>query len=295
MKVNSKIKIISILKRSDKPISGEDISREIGISRTAVWKNIKKLIDEGYTITSSSVGYLLKKEDDLLIPYEFNSDSNLFVYKETTESTMDIARSLIERGKALHGMVVVTESQTQGKANFGKEFISPKGGLYFTLTILQDLPLMNVNLYSMAALISIKEILLEELGLNVVSRWPFETWNKNKKISGILPEYKIENNRVKWLNIGIGINLNSTIPRRELLIKIKKRIFEYMESPDTVSFYYTNTLEIVGKTLSFRSEDKLTKGRVTSIDRLGTLTLKTDIGLGFAYVGNSTQEEINEN
>ncbi len=135
MKVNSKSKIITLLKQQENPISGEELSRQIGISRTAIWKNIKKLTDEGYTITSSHSGYLLKKESDLLIPYEFFEESNLYIYRESTESTMNIARDLIEKGKSVSGTVVVADEQTSGRGKGDSGFISPKGGLYFTLTL----------------------------------------------------------------------------------------------------------------------------------------------------------------
>lgn len=289
MKVNSKAKIINILKNSGEPTSGEEISRELGISRTAVWKNIKKLTEEGYTITSSATGYLLKKEDDLLNPYEFEEDNNLYIYRESTESTMDIARNLIVKGKAIDGTVVITDEQTKGKAKFGKQFVSPKGGLYFTMIFIPDSPVMDVNIYPMAGLAAVKEVLYEELDIKTLSKWPFESWYSGKKVSGILTEYKIENNHIKWLSLGIGINLKTTIPRREILIKIKKKINQYLQSRDTVLFYYINSLDIIDKTFAFETEEKITIGRVLSIDKLGTLSLETDDGLKFAYVGNSSQ------
>lgn len=295
MKVNNREKIITILKGSDNPISGEEISKTLYISRTAVWKNIKKLVDEGYTITSSSTGYLLKKEDDLLIPYEFDKESDLYIYKESAESTMDIARELVKKGKTQNGTVVVTDIQTKGQGKYGKEFVSPKGGLYFTMTILNKVPIMDINLIPMAGVIAIKEVLLNELNLETTSKWPFETWYNGEKISGILPEYCVQKNYLKWLNLGVGLKLKESIPRREILIKLKKRIFKLLENRETILPQYINCIGIIGKKLKFRYEDKITVGRVLSIDKLGTLSIKNDHGLEFAYMGNSTQEEIDEN
>lgn len=292
MKVNSKTKIVSLLKSKETPVSGEDISNKIGISRTAVWKNIKKLIDEGYTITSSSKGYILKQEEDLLIPYEFIEESNLYIYKKQTESTMNVARELVEKGKAVNGTIVIADEQTEGKAKFNRTFSSPKGGLYFTIIFIPDCrPVMDVNLYSMAALIAVNKTLKDELKLDITSRWPFETWLDQNKISGILPEYKIENNKVKWINLGIGINIGDKIPRKKLLIDIKERMLKYLESEVSLVEQYTKTLNLTGRSFVFNTEGTKLKGKVININRLGTVSIDTGKTLEYAYIGDSNQEE----
>lgn len=292
MKVSSKSKIISLLKSRETPLSGEEISSKIGVSRTAVWKNIKKLIDEGYTITSSSKGYILKKEDDLLIPYEFVEESNLYIYREKTESTMDLARDLIEKGKSVNGSVVIANEQTLGKANYNSIFSSPKGGLYFTLTVIpENAPVMDVNLYPMAALVAVNKTLSREGLGDIKSRWPFETWLGNKKISGILPEYKIENNKIKWINIGIGINTDKKIPRKKILLDIKDIIFECLKTKNVLLEQYKDTLNIISRSFVFNIESNTIEGRVIDINRLGTITIETELNTEYGYIGNSRQEE----
>lgn len=292
MKVNSKEKILNILKESSTTISGENISGLIGISRTAVWKNIKTLIQNGYSIECNSKGYKLLLEQDLLIPYEFHEDSDLYIYRDTTESTMLIAKELILSGKAKPWSVVLTQKQTAGISKDGKKFQSPKGGLYFTMLADKGASFKNVNLYPMAALISIKEVLYSEIGIKVTPQWPFDTWYQGKKISGILHDFSIESNKIDWLNLGIGINLEFKIPRRNILIKLRKRIIELLTDKETILPMYIKTLDITETTCSFIMEDIILNGKVISIDRFGTITLESDNGIEFVYIGNSSQKEL---
>ncbi len=292
MKVNNKTHIIELLRNSDVPISGEEICRELGISRTAVWKNIQMLVKEGYSIGSSHSGYLLEKEEDLLLPYEFINDSDLYIYRESTGSTMDFARDLINKKKAKTGNIIVAESQISGRGKGQKKFISPKGGLYFTLIIFPDCPLSDINLYPMASLIAVKESLIEISGLDINIKWPFETWLNNKKISGILHEYSVKGNRCEWLTIGIGINPGFPIKRRELLISIKERIFNNIDNMESILSIYKENLNIINSNYAFNIEGISIYGRVVNIDRLGTLLIESKNGLKYGYIGNSSQKEI---
>lgn len=291
MKVNNKRRMVKFLKESKTPISGEDLSKRLEISRTAVWKNIQRLTLEGYTIDTSHSGYLLKKEEDLLLPYEFINDSELYIYKESTASTMDISRDLIKKNRAVTGSVVVAQTQLSGRGKGQEPFISPKGGLYFSLIIFPNCPLSDINLYPMAAIISVKQSLKEYIGLDTKIKWPFESWLGEKKISGILHEYSVKGNRCKWLTIGIGINPDMVIPRRDLLIDIKKRIFSYLEDMNNIPRVYKEALNIKNRNYTFIIEGKQITGQIIDIDRLGTLLLKDNNGIKYGYIGNSTQED----
>lgn len=291
MKVNSKVSIINHLKNSAEPLSGEELSRRLGISRTAIWKNIKKLTAEGYTITSSHTGYLLKREDDLLLPYEFIKDIELYIYRESTDSTMDIARELIQTNKAKNGTIIITESQSAGRGKGLELFDSPIGGLYFTMILFPDCPLMDINLYPMAALIAVKETLEKQLSLDIDTKWPFESWNNGKKIAGILHEYSVKGNRCQWMTIGIGLTTGTTIPRREILVDIKKSLLELISNPESIRNRYIRTLDMLNKDYTFCIEGKKIKGRVKDIDNLGTLLIDCNGLRTYGYIGNSTIKE----
>lgn len=290
MKVNSKKLILKILKNNQQAISGEIISNTIGVSRTAVWKNIKSLISDGYTINSSVKGYLLKDEKDLLIPYEFDNESNLYICRNSSDSTMLIAKDLIYSDKAVHGTIIVSEKQISPRGKGDSGFKSPIGGLYFTIILKPNSPVMDVNLFPIATLVAIKKSLNNILGIEITNRWPFDTYFNGDKISGILHEYETEQNRIKWLTVGVGINLSQTIPRKKILTTIKAELFKILESENVISSYKQN-LDIVGRSYNFDIEGKTIKGEVIDIDRLGTVTIKTDIGIEYGYIGNSSQKE----
>lgn len=283
MKVNNKEKILDILKETREFISGENISSKLEISRTAVWKNIKNLISLGYNIESAGNGYILKHQDDLILPYEFENNSNHFIYRKSTESTMTLARELIIQGKALPWSVVLTEEQTAGISKDGNIFKSPKGGVYFTLIADNGFSPDQVNLYPMAAHIAVKKVLESRIKSEVEAIWPFETWSDGEKISGILHDYSIRSNKAEWMTIGIGIVATKSLPRKEIISEIREEIIGLLQNKNEILSLYIKNLNIINTTFH--------GGEVRSIDQLGTITLETKKGPEFVYIGNSSREE----
>ena len=120
-------------------VSGEDLGKSIGISRTAIWKYIKELRREGYQISSSpNKGYLLVSSPDNPFPEEVKTGLNTrvlgkrVVYYREVKSTQDEAKSLAVQG-ADEGTVVVTETQSGGRGRIGRTWSSPPGGIYFSV------------------------------------------------------------------------------------------------------------------------------------------------------------------
>ena len=292
MKVNNKNAIINRLRKSKTPISGEELSKELKISRTAIWKNINQLKNEGYTINSSHLGYLLDKKDDLLLPYEFQEDSDLYIYKQSTESTIDIAKNLILKGRVKNWQIVVTEMQHSGRSKGTKKFLSPIGGLYFTVILFPNIPFMNINLIPMAGLLAVSDSIKEILGINTKLRWPFEVWNNDKKISGILHEYSFNGRRCEWLTLGIGVNLGVEIPRRKLLESIRRKLKDSLLNIDTILDRYKDELNLKNRHCLFNIEGESKTGIVDNIDRLGTLTVINQNSKEFCYIGDSYIKEI---
>jgi len=123
-------------------------------------------------------------------------------------------------------------------------------------------------------------------------KWPFETWFNKSKISGVLHEYAFNGTNCEWLTLGIGINLGSKIPRRELLEFVRTRMKEYLDDVDSILEKYTKRLNIKNKTYKFNIEGKKFIGKVDGIDRLGTLKINENSTNKYCYVGNSYMEEI---
>ncbi|MBW2217827.1 MAG: HTH domain-containing protein, partial [Deltaproteobacteria bacterium] len=124
-------------------ISGELLSDKLSVSRSAVWKHIRKLREEGYVIESSpKKGYLLRRDSDLLLPNEIRQGLNTKVfgkkdieYFKEIDSTNTKAKDLAQRG-APEGTVVIAEKQTEGRGRRGRTWLSPKGdGIYATLIL----------------------------------------------------------------------------------------------------------------------------------------------------------------
>lgn len=269
MKVNNKELILETLKNSIKPISGEELSKELNISRTGVWKHIKSLISSGYRIESSHDGYLLIKENDLLLPYEFTKDPSLIIHNLNTTSTMDTAYDLIQKGKIRDGTIVLAESQSSGMGRKNTKFSSPKGGLYFTLISLTKSSAHYINIYPMAMLISIHRALNNILDLHTTVKWPMELWNDKEKISGVIHEYQIRRETVEWVSIGAGINMNIEPHRKEVLDAIRESYLELIKDLESVFLEYK---ELTG---------------IINMDILGTVNNRQ----GYSYIGDSVKKD----
>ncbi len=193
---------------SEKYISGTYISKKLGISRSAVWKQIRQLRQLGYQITARpNCGYRLDKEPDLL-----NSNllkNRLINYYEVLDSTNLIARRLAEEGCPPY-TTVIAEEQLQGRGRLGRDWFSPSNsGLWFTIVLRPEMispaAAAPVTLVTAATLAS---SLNHSYGLAIKIKWPNDLLLGGKKFGGILSEVKGEPDRVEYLVIGTGLNIN---------------------------------------------------------------------------------------
>lgn len=192
--------------RCRKVVSGDEIAREVKTSRVAVWKHINELKTLGYSIISTPKGYILISEPRKPYPWELDFES--YYFKEI-ESTMDIARELAEKGA--RNVFVIAEKQTRGRGRVGSEWSSPEGGLYFSLILKPELSLVDVNRIVYPFLEALKEG-LEDYGLPVEVAPNGNIFVNGKKIAGILVEVEGELDQVKYVIIGVGVNVNNPTP-----------------------------------------------------------------------------------
>ena len=127
-------RILEALREGGGHVSGETLSQELGISRVSVWKHIRSLKKDGYIVEASPRGYKLVSSPDLLLPYEFPDIERRIHYFQEIASTMDAARELAKKG-ADEGTIVIAESQTGGRGRLSRQWVSPQGGVYFTLIL----------------------------------------------------------------------------------------------------------------------------------------------------------------
>jgi BirA family biotin operon repressor/biotin-[acetyl-CoA-carboxylase] ligase len=209
-------KIINILRANmGRPLSGEEISKALLISRTAVWKHMRRLKQAGYDIRAvNRKGYVLCALPDLVLPGEIaaglstRSVGRRIIYRASAKSTNDIAKQAALDG-CPHGTVVVAEEQVGGRGRLSRGWFSPMNrGLWFSVVLRppflpQEAPKLTLL---MAAVLA--EALASYPGVRVGIKWPNDILLGGKKIAGILTEMSAEMEAINYVVIGTGLNTN---------------------------------------------------------------------------------------
>ena len=215
MRVNEKKKqILKALRDYSDSLSGETLSEQLGISRVSVWKHIRSLKEDGYVIDASARGYRLVSSPDLMLPYEFPGLEQRIHYFPEIDSTMDTARQLARKG-AREGTIVIAEVQAHGRGRLSREWLSPKGGIYFTLILRPRISPIYAPRMNLMASVAVATTIKKFLGLNAKLKWPNDVLIEGRKVCGILAEMNAEMDVVNFVNVGIGINANASIPQFE--------------------------------------------------------------------------------
>lgn len=208
--------IVEFFKKStDDFVSGQDISNKIKITRTAVWKHIEGLRKMGYLIESiPSKGYRLVEIPDCLSPDEIRQTLETriigkeLLFFDEVDSTNDVAMERGARGLA-EGLVVLSEGQSRGKGRMGRTWMSPKNvNLYISILLRPDISPQYSPVMTMMSAISTARAITEVTGLETTIKWPNDILIDRKKVSGILTEMNAEQERINYVVIGIGINVN---------------------------------------------------------------------------------------
>ncbi len=203
-----KSRILKILKNNEGIVSGQALSAQLGISRVSVWKHIQKLQELGYAIPSSAKGYRLENSPDVPYPWEFPGRESRIIYHEELTSTMDAAKNLARKG-CPDFTTVIAGRQVSGRGRLKREWLSAKGGLYFTMVLRPDLPPVLSFRVSFLASLTLARILNEMFGVDVRVKWPNDLLVDERKISGMLSELEAEADRVDFINVGVGVNVNN--------------------------------------------------------------------------------------
>jgi len=210
-------RILSILRESDGYVSGQEISDMLGISRTAVWKNINSLRDYGYTIDAvSNRGYRLLRGVDIPTADEIGRQcaASVFgreiVYMASLSSTNNLAMMLAAQG-AEHGTVVTSDEQTSGKGRMGRDWYSPPGtNLYISVVLRPPVfPAEASQIPILAVLAEMRAMRRLCPGLDLAVKWPNDVYCSGRKVCGTLCEMKAETDSVEHLVVGTGINVNA--------------------------------------------------------------------------------------
>lgn len=211
-----KNKILDELKANKgQPVSGEEMSRRFGISRTAVWKHIQKLRSEGYNVESqTNSGYKLAGSPDILTQEELEPllDTSFLgrkiIYLESVESTNSYAKKIAENS-FVEGTVVFAEEQSSGRGRLGRYWVSPKGkGIWMSLLLKPEVLPADAPKLTIVAAQAVVNALFLNCGLSVQIKWPNDIVAGRRKLCGILTEMSAEEDEIRYVVVGIGINAN---------------------------------------------------------------------------------------
>ena len=217
-----KDEILQMLKSRKDFISGQELCEHFQVSRTAVWKVMKQLQNDGYEIEAiNRKGYRLIASPDVLTVPEILSVMTTEVmgrkiyYYDCLGSTNDQARMLAEQG-AEEGSLIIAETQNTGKGRMGRAFFSPEGcGIWMSLILKPEIPPMDASMVTLVGAMAVQEM-MQDYGIVSGIKWPNDIVIDGRKVTGILTEMSAGPDRINYIVIGIGINANMKFFPEEL-------------------------------------------------------------------------------
>ena len=302
-------KILNIFRSSNGEfISGEEISEKLGITRAAVWKHIDKLRKEGYEITGEPhVGYRLTGTPDKLIPEEISHKlgtkimgRKIYSY-ETTDSTNDVAHRLAQSGSP-EGTVIFSEGQSKGRGRMGRHWISPKGkGIYFSFILRPDVSPAEAPKITLMSAVAVATAIRKMTHLGALIKWPNDILINDHKVVGILTEMSAEVNTVKYIILGIGVNVNTAkadLPKEATSLKhemgeavnrieLAQEILRELERQycifknkgfENIIKEWKNLSHTLGEEVKIACHNKKIEGTAIDLDTSGALVVRMDNG-----------------
>ena len=220
------LKVLKFLKiHNTEYLSGQDLSDVLRISRVAVWKQIKKIQMLGYTVESKQKeGYKLTKNSDLLLPWEIISGLETKVigqrtyYFDSIDSTQNQALKMAKEEES-NGTVIIAEKQTGGRGRSGRKWISPKGGIWFSIILYPKFDISNTTLFPIASSLALSIAIQKTCKISTELKWPNDLTIKGKKLAGMLIDASFESNKIENLVLGVGINFNVNVKEIEKVLK----------------------------------------------------------------------------
>ncbi|GFN22865.1 biotin--[acetyl-CoA-carboxylase] ligase [Thermanaeromonas sp. C210] len=304
--------LAELRRRQGEYVSGEELSRKLGLSRTAIWKHIQALRREGYRISASTRrGYALLNIPDCFYPEEVMAGLRTswlgrpFYYYDEVGSTNQVAKDLADAG-APEGTVVVAETQKSGRGRLGRSWFSPGGKGIWVSTILRPrVPPVQLPQVSLLAAVAATEALEETTGLRPGIKWPNDLLLRGRKLAGILTEMRAEMDTTQYVVVGIGINVNlepgdftpdiqslatslevelgRRIERLPLLQALLYHLEGWYERWQEEGFApvaqaWRRASVTLGRQVRVVTPDKVYAGRAVDIDEEGALLVKDEAG-----------------
>lgn len=193
------------------------ISRELSVSRTAIWKQINSLRKLGYVIEAiPSRGYHLVSAPDVLSAEEIEAHlaspligRQISCLARTGSTNADAFRQA-EQG-APEGTVVLADTQSGGKGRMGRSWESPGGvNLYASVILRPSVPPYEAPQLTFLSAVAVARAIEQVAGLRPEIKWPNDVLTGGKKVAGLLNEMSAETDAINFVILGIGVNLNMT-------------------------------------------------------------------------------------
>lgn len=312
--------ILNLLRdHSEAFLSGEEMSRKLKVSRSAVWKEMQNLRQLGYTIEAQPhLGYRLVSVPDKMFADELAHKldtkfigKKIFSY-ESLDSTNDAAFLLGKQGLP-EGACIFSEYQKKGRGRLGRSWVSPKGkNIILSVLLRPVLSPTEASKITLVAAVSVIKTIEKAIGKTLGIKWPNDIWHQGKKVGGILTEMSAEQDRVNFIVLGIGINVNavskelppastslreihgSDVSRldlaRDLLknlerdyLRLKKGEFEGL-AKEWEDFSVTSGKRVIATVLGRKIQ-----GQATGIDQDGALWIRKDNGIQEKVVAGDLQ------
>ncbi|MBF0154338.1 MAG: biotin--[acetyl-CoA-carboxylase] ligase [Magnetococcales bacterium] len=199
-------------------LSGKSLGERLGVSRAAVWKRIRALIQNGYLIESRhGKGYRLVREPDVLTREAVAPLLSAGLFRagryhhrvevgSTNEEAVTLARAGVPEGT-----VVVAESQTRGRGRLGRQWLSPPGvNLSFSFVLRPRMSPNRTFQLTLLAGLALAETVQEAGFAEVTIKWPNDLLLRGRKLAGILTEMGAEMDQVHYVVVGVGLNVHMT-------------------------------------------------------------------------------------
>lgn len=307
-------------KNKDRYLSGEEMAGELGVTRASVWKAVRKLENEGFTIEAvTGRGYRLEAGYDRLTATGIgaalkNADPKLlYVYDEVDSTNTRLNRMALDG--AVHGTVVVADQQTAGRGRMGRTFVSPPGsGIYLSVLVRPETDLAGAVPVTSAAAVAVCEVVRELTGRNAGIKWVNDIYIGEKKICGILTEAvaSMEAGGLDSVVIGIGVNFRADpeafpeeikqrvgwiyakedtgVTRNELAAAIIDRVLYYADHLREKLFIeaYRKYSVIIGREIVCTRGNERFEATAVGIDEDGGLIVDTEDGRRILSSGEIT-------
>lgn len=321
-------RVLQILYRNNgECVSSSEITGELGITRSAVFKIINELKKQGFDIESiHHRGYRLGNEKDIISPEIINEiiekegKNRRIQYFERVDSTNTFAKKILMEGESYPDIIIANE-QEQGRGRLGREFYSPKGtGIYCSFILDPFIKIENSILVTVAASVAVSRAIEKVTKKDTRIKWINDIYIDDKKVCGILTEAvtDFETGIIGKIILGIGINFNTPsesfpdeitdrassvfmddtfgVTRNQLTAQLIIEIDECMNDieNDEIIKYYRNKSLVLGKMLeiTYFGQEKPIQGKAVDIDRNGFLIIETKNGL---LTLNSGEVSIRQN